>query len=508
MKARYCLLHVLILAAVVLGAAPVSAQQGEPSPLIVLLDGDFWQWNTALGTLEQITFWGYNQRPILSPDGTRFAYNSWAQFYVDARARGSYWEGPPPSNIWIWEIATGRAIRLADQPTNASLVPLSYSQPSAFVRSTPTWSPDGTDLAWWEVALYADRGISRLVIYDLDAGQSRALVEETLPGPRLGAPALPSVRWGQGGIALLYTGAEPAPEVLIYDPLDGSRIARAALPPATYASDFLWLDDGARQILAVLALDSGAWIAIDPLTGHTAPLAGSPELYAPGAAAGSSLVVRTIRPPEGGLALDWRIAGPGTSGPIDAGHTCPIEAGMISSITLSPLGQRVACLDGSSGALQMWENGATVPVQTVTPQAALDENGRLPSESPRIAAIWGPTAWRVHPASPDLSAPTPVGASADAGVSADQVQCSAGQPTRLRPGGQARVLPEGAPATLRLQPAAGSAPIGTLAGGAQLAVLGGPVCEGDSAWWQVRHGEQIGWSVEGGGGMYWLEPVQ
>lgn len=38
-------------------------------------------------------------------------------------------------------------------------------------------------------------------------------------------------------------------------------------------------------------------------------------------------------------------------------------------------------------------------------------------------------------------------------------------------------------------------------------MLAGPECSGGFAWWQVRYGGQIGWTAEGGDGVYWLEPV-
>jgi ABC-type antimicrobial peptide transport system permease subunit len=39
------------------------------------------------------------------------------------------------------------------------------------------------------------------------------------------------------------------------------------------------------------------------------------------------------------------------------------------------------------------------------------------------------------------------------------------------------------------------------------AVLEGPVCAENMAWWKVQYQGQTGWTAEGQGTDYWLEPL-
>jgi uncharacterized protein YraI len=68
-----------------------------------------------------------------------------------------------------------------------------------------------------------------------------------------------------------------------------------------------------------------------------------------------------------------------------------------------------------------------------------------------------------------------------------------------------RVTP-GLPNNLRTQPSLSAAPIGQIPAGGLFRVLGGPVCADNSAWFQVNYNGVVGWTMEGQGFTYWLEP--
>jgi hypothetical protein len=83
-------------------------------------------------------------------------------------------------------------------------------------------------------------------------------------------------------------------------------------------------------------------------------------------------------------------------------------------------------------------------------------------------------------------------------------QCPGAPPSRLVVGGLGHVTP-GDPNDLRATP--GGASIGKIPGGAAFTVLQGPVCSPNGiAWWQVNYNGQIGWTAEGQGSTYFLEP--
>jgi hypothetical protein len=62
---------------------------------------------------------------------------------------------------------------------------------------------------------------------------------------------------------------------------------------------------------------------------------------------------------------------------------------------------------------------------------------------------------------------------------------------------------------MRDQPNLNANRVGSIPGGASFNILQGPVCDGTSgiAWWQVNYNGVVGWTAEGQGAVYWLEPV-
>jgi hypothetical protein len=43
--------------------------------------------------------------------------------------------------------------------------------------------------------------------------------------------------------------------------------------------------------------------------------------------------------------------------------------------------------------------------------------------------------------------------------------------------------------------------------GSEFDVIAGPICAEGLVWWQVQYGDHYGWTAEGEGTSYWLEPV-
>jgi LysM repeat protein len=78
---------------------------------------------------------------------------------------------------------------------------------------------------------------------------------------------------------------------------------------------------------------------------------------------------------------------------------------------------------------------------------------------------------------------------------------------RLTTGALARVIPGSANA-LRSLPGTNSPSvvIGEIPGGNLISVLAGPTCANGYYWWQVNYNGSVGWTAEGQGSTYWLEP--
>lgn len=78
--------------------------------------------------------------------------------------------------------------------------------------------------------------------------------------------------------------------------------------------------------------------------------------------------------------------------------------------------------------------------------------------------------------------------------------------SRLGIGSQGRVLP-GLPNNLRAFPSTGSTWVGTIPAGGVFTVLTGPQCSEGILWWEVNYNGLFGWTGEGQGATYWVEPA-
>ncbi len=139
----------------------------------------------------------------------------------------------------------------------------------------------------------------------------------------------------------------------------------------------------------------------------------------------------------------------------------------------------------------------TAPVAQVTPAPTLiriNPNLILPPASPTLIPInrgvFQPIASPTPPPNPGP------------GVT----QCQGAPVPRLYVGGQGRVTP-GAPNRLRAQPNTTSAVLANIPAGGVFSVIGGPNCGGGYTWWQVNYNGIIGWTAEGTGSTYYVEPA-
>lgn len=87
-------------------------------------------------------------------------------------------------------------------------------------------------------------------------------------------------------------------------------------------------------------------------------------------------------------------------------------------------------------------------------------------------------------------------------------QCYGFMPSRLYAGGLGRVtLYPNLPNRVRTNPGYASDVLGMIPAGGTFYVIGGPFCADNTAWWQVSYNNQlVGWTAEGDGNTYWLEP--
>lgn len=121
--------------------------------------------------------------------------------------------------------------------------------------------------------------------------------------------------------------------------------------------------------------------------------------------------------------------------------------------------------------------------------------GTLVPDFEMILTTIAPTATRT-PLPPTSTGPTPT-----------PTTCAGFMVSRLSVGSLGRVTP-GDANNVRDVAAAGGTLIGQIPGGDSFTVLEGPVCDpAGRAWWRVDYKGLVGWTIEGQGDTYYLEPL-
>lgn len=453
-------------------SSPIYAQTSAP-PIIFLLNGDIYSYDVLTDETTQLTTWGYNEAPILSPDGTRFVYNSWASQAVEGILAGTLdLFSALPSNIWMWEIESGDAVRIAEQPANM-IPPSNTDAGNGIIRSTPVWSPDGAQIAWTEVQL-PDYGY-RLVTYNFATETSRVLVDRLSLGFQDASLILQVPTWGRGGIAITRWDAGPdgfQQTLTVYHPFNGSIIFEDVV--STDDNSVLahvWLDD-AEDTLALAS--RGNWQLLNVVTGEYTDITAIGP-YSRLAPSNTTFPVTTIY-----SASPLLVQIPAGSGLYESGNIGQLNL----DVAISPDGNSIAYIDDA--LYVKLTNQVTVRVNGTT----LDTSAGFGLNH---GVVWGPIGWRrilSGTASPIVNNCTPS--------------------PRLSIGGQAQVLAgQGGGNVLRSLPQTGefSEELTIIPVNETMKVISGPACHDGFYWWMVDFNGIRGWTPEGDGGTYWLEPI-
>jgi len=257
----------LMLGVMFLGGTNVQGADNA-NPLVLLINGDLWLWTGPDTPVKQITKWGYNETPVISPDGKYAAYLSTAASRVEQYKKGNTaFDDNGPQNIWVIDLATGTNIRVATQPAGAS------DSTWKVTRVAPVWSPDGKQLAWADLtccikpAPDGSRGPwQALVVYDWQK-QSATTVAKQLPAGSNSQQDPSALDWGSKGITFLIT---PEPDAAyVYAP-DGKQLARIALDDCVFCRAAHWLDTDTQPLLIVdvATKETMPYRIFDPSTGQ------------------------------------------------------------------------------------------------------------------------------------------------------------------------------------------------------------------------------------------------
>lgn len=478
-------LRLILFALVVWTGGLITLSQTTNRDFYAYLHGDIWKFSIAQSSATSLTNSGYNGGPTLSPDGSKFAFLETAptflvQFNAGTAAQTA---GTPPADIWIYDIASQTFTSVADQ-TGAS--------PAGFLRSVPAWSPDSRQLAWLQIDPYFQTPEqATLQVYSLETRLSANLVEDINLGSQQSSILMPTLLWGDGGIAhtfLVHLQGNQSP-LLFVEILDASNGDRTrynlqlAADNSNLVRDLIWATHQGR---AALLLGIGDyWEVLDPLDGSRFRLSDPPRLKNSFIAGGMELIPRALANESGGWEFHWHALSGGNS--YDTGYSSS-DVDVDSQPTLSSDGRQMVWHSGDR--VSTWHTGISADARPLASNASA--NNLFPIPGP-VSVVWAPTQWvttggivngenaSAAPSAPNLCTLTPL----------------------LSPGQRAIVSP-GLANRVRSAASLDAVIIGNIQASEVVDVLQGPICNRGYYWYRVQNERISGWTVEGIDGDYWL----
>jgi len=360
----------------VLSAQPENNTSGSTSaPVILLLKsqnqkgslGDIYTWSIASQSLKQLTSWGYNFALRVSPDGKWLAYSSVSQAAVTAMTQDQAMNADQFANIWLLNPITEEAIRITEQPQNAT-----YASGELISRQRPVWSPDGTSIAWIESDVHG----KRVAIYALSSKSTTTFPLNLPPGCCEGAT--PTLFFGRSGIAITNQEGTPydSEEVIYVFNTLGQQLAKIA-PGGNFYVYMGWITDGNNHEYLGDNIN-GVLTVVDPL-GNPQLITpqGYPEMYNPNGP--DELSIHPAKNPS-----LWTITRHGQS-------LADINSIKDSTdISIAPDGQGIVYRPNVEGEdlpgdklFAYLVNGQTVPI-TIPPLLRV------------LDITWGTATWRIH----------------------------------------------------------------------------------------------------------------
>lgn len=268
---------VVILLVFLFAVLPVAAQK-ENGPIVILEEEGFFLWNgywLDQGNLIPLTDDLHALDARTSPDGRFIAIKAVAPVVYES----SGCSGPIPSEMWLFSLQTSEQLLLSGQP---EIVNYCEGEDNTVAHSDPTWSPDGTQIAWTQFDFADD--LLKLAVYDLAENQFN-LIPFDFP-EQYGAISPVNPYWIASGIAL-YSNTynmepgTPAMAVNLYAP-DGALISETPIwmmdEEANLPETILLLTYQGRDYAAYHWLEAQVWEVYDLLTQEKFHTSAYPEL--------------------------------------------------------------------------------------------------------------------------------------------------------------------------------------------------------------------------------------
>jgi hypothetical protein len=316
--------------------SPIFAQE-ETSPLIAYVNGELFQLEdkllipyTACTPDEDLLGQFYP-----SNDGSRFVMLAWPKIISQAlELFGTLGDIPYGQNFWLCDTTTNTRTRILAQPNGdndfANELPTSEAN-----QGRPTWSPDGTELAWTQLR-FADNQQS-LVILDIATGTVRETPLDLPPSP---FPAPAEAQWTEAGIMLFVYSLDEVTfanvEFLyIIDPVTGETNRSFQFYSGGETSDFItdrvFVQQENGLALGLHYYEAG-WALLNIETGEQSPIAARLERFS----ATNLESLRLVYELNAEFSYDWII---------QAVTPIPLIGYPLQRVALSPDGTQIAYAD-------------------------------------------------------------------------------------------------------------------------------------------------------------------
>jgi WD40-like Beta Propeller Repeat len=338
--------------------------------------GDLFAYTPGDSESFRLTNWDYNRAPVLSPDGTMIAYQSVPEAVVQQLDSNTYpfdYDQDASSNIWLMDVATLDAVRIAEQQ------PVQSAIGRALMRSEPVWSFDNQHIAWLEFEPVTDRLAGQLVVYDRASQSSRIWATRLnmgyFDGGIIHIPSLDG--WGSHIAQTVWTYGIPedfAPEINSEDAgyvttfINENGVQRTDAVSITLsdvrnyqAYTWFWAKRGGIWFFAI-HYPSG-WQLLNPSTGERLALSEPPLLQTP---SGNGLRLRQQE-------KQWIVR------TTDGSET--MLPANVTQVALAPDGNAVAYLEG--GKAYLWQPDQ--PATLLLPEAE--------QEWQILSLAWSPMIW-------------------------------------------------------------------------------------------------------------------
>lgn len=457
------------------------AQIANP-PIFSYRNGDIWKYDLASHTATQMTNWGYNGGPILSPDGSKIAYLSTTAGFIERHKAGTATQtgGAAPANIWLMDVATETFTLIADQSGASS---------EGILRSLPNWSPDSRQLAWLQLDPHVQAlDAAHLRLHNFDTGVTSTLLATVDLGFQGESIQLPSLRWGAGGIARLhfdYLDGNPFLHIQFIDRFSGaSKQYDLGLNESrdNTVRDFIWVDHLGRNLMALQI--KNYWDLIDPQDGSRSRLSDPPRLQNRHLTGGLRLIPRSVDNGNGGWFIHWHATDGANT--FDTGYKSH-RVNRNNRPGLSADGLRIAWQN--SDRVATWQIGLE---NSNRPLAESASRWAFPIPQP-FGLVWSPTKWVT----------TGLLETAQAAPAIQPIAPSCSLPPLLSIGQQAIVSP-GLSSRVRAGASLSGDIVGSIEAGDVVNIEAGPICVDGYNWYFARNQRIAGWTSEGGAGDYWL----